>query len=162
MPMTTTPVPPGKSIDLFCDFFRKQITSIDAGDFSGLTNLCKRLLLCCILDALAKAAFPGEKESGKRFTRLVREYGSWSNSDRVSLTHLRKLLALSEVMQDPRFGAIKKIVDSMPTRSEHQDVALDEDPDFPQIDALWPRENGEPVKVRRPWAESLRHDYLFY
>lgn len=149
------------SIVQFCEFFRTEITSIDTGNISGLTSLCKRLLLCCILDTWAKAAFPNER-IGKRFSRLIREYGGWANSEKVSLTHLRKLLSLSERKNDQRFADIRRFTDAQPMWANFQEITLNQDPDFSQIDSLWPRENGVPMKIKNLWAEDIRHDYLFY
>lgn len=146
----------------FCEFFSTQITAINSGDFSRSPNVYKRLLLCCVLDALAKTAFPQEQKNAKRFTRLINDYAIWPDCHKVSLSHLRKLLSHPEA-KNPVFANVKAQVDSMPAQQDHDRVSLKGDPDFSNIDKIWPRKNGKPVKIKRKlWAESVRHDYLFY
>jgi hypothetical protein len=153
-------------IDRFCQFFSGQVASIDTGDFSGSPNVYRRLLLCCVFDALAKTAFPAEPKNSERFTRLIRDYGAWPDCHRVSLPHLRKLLSLPEALKDPAFADVRAFVESLPSQPSQNEAFLKADPAFSDIDNLWPKQNGKPVKLRvkhrNLWAKSIRHDALFY
>lgn len=53
-----------------------------------------KVLLCAIIDSLAKSRFSNISANGERFIKTVEECSEWSDCDRVSLLHLKRALEL--------------------------------------------------------------------
>jgi len=54
-----------------------------------------KVLLCAIIDSLAKSRFPNISSNGARFTQTVDECAEWPDSDRISLLHLKRALEVA-------------------------------------------------------------------
>lgn len=52
----------------------------------------RRLILCSLIDALAKAGFPLEHANRDRFVKVIDDYSGWEHKDRVSLPQLVLLI----------------------------------------------------------------------
>ena len=79
-----------EKINRFCDYFVGEVGSVPA----NASNLQKKLLFCCLIDTLGRAAFPLESSQHTRFVNLVNTFSCWELRKHVSMQQV--LLRLAE------------------------------------------------------------------
>jgi|GEM_PF-1752006 hypothetical protein len=144
----------------FIRYFRRQLTVIDSAQFTEKGSLYKKVLFVTVIDALSKTVYP-RKKPGDRFISLIRHYGEWKNCDRISLTHLVRLLE-----KLPDLEAFSKLREfALARRAKWGDgeiISLDKDPDYKEVQRLWPREEKYKQPLEKVDLNSLRHVRLLY
>lgn len=149
-----------KNILDYIRYFRDQVQLIDShcpktmdGDLHG------RILYMALLDAISHTVFAQEKNR-ERFVHFISEFCSWQECSRVSLSHLNKLVGKKlEPQLDPlRDFAIRSITQWIPAEK----VSLSRDPDFAEVEILWPRDDSKLIKIDGVWLNWLQHVHLLY
>ena len=92
-----------KSIDKFITFFRQQRLAVGQIEASPIY---RKILYLVQIDALSRAAFPGEKGHKDRVLKFLNEYSNWSIRDRVSAIHLQDSLKKNGKLSGPLFDLV--------------------------------------------------------
>lgn len=105
-----------ESIDQFCSYFEREAASIgrvcvtggaDTNTAAGNEFRYRKTLYATAIDTLAglrfhKSAYPQlSRRNRERFIRFLKEYGSWSEGDLVSLAFLKDELEASKLLDRP-------------------------------------------------------------
>lgn len=140
----------------FIKYFREQLKELEA---ATLSPLYKEICCVAILDALSKTIYPRENNR-PRFVRFFKNFSGWQHSDKISLTHLIRLLAKAP---RPEFNNLRKLAFSEMEKWERAKIIyLDQEPSFVDIQKQWPKEKDcfQPIDGVR--LENIRHDNLVY
>lgn len=147
-----------EKISKFISFFSKQLDIICNAKFSENEKLYKKILYIGIIDAISKSVCP-QKGNRKRFVSFVTQFSEWKDCERISLTHLAKLL---EKVPDTEIPELREFVHSNFNWREGDTIYLDKDPDYNTIRNLWPRDKESLKQIGDVAFESLTHVHLFY
>ena len=143
----------------FIGFFRRQLEVIDSAQFVEKGNLYKKVLLVGVIDALSKTISP-RKGNRDRFVSFIRHFAQWKDCERVSLPHLVRLL---EKVPDTDFSELRRFALSRFAKwAEGEEIYLDKDPDYSEVQKLWPKEKEYTKPLENLQLESLRHVHLLY
>jgi len=151
-------VPLEKKIATFMSAFSEHIKIISTIQVSRNPKRYKKILYVTALEAIAKVMYPN-KGSRERFIKLVHNWGDWNTAGRISLPHL---VAALERTSDGRFEQLRQFSYSkLNNWGSGGPVYLNKDPDFPEIQSLWPKDNKE-ILLERLALSKLRHVDLLY
>ena len=128
-----------------------------------------KVLLCAIIDSLAKSRFSNISANRERFIKTVEQCSEWQDCDRVSLLHLKRALELTEDIPD-EFSSLENWVAEalaerfrLSTRLISVHLTIAKDPVADQILACWP---VDAANVRKRIAgvsfEKLQHKNLLW
>ena len=146
------------NIDRFLGFFRNRLSEIRNLNCGESTALFRKNLYSSILDALSKTTSHPKKGNRERIVDFIRYFGGWAHCEKISLTHLVRLL---EKVPDPSFSGLKQYAFSLYDQwSEGEVIYLENDPDFDDVKTHWPREILKPFEDVQ--IEFLQHVNLFY
>ncbi|ABE45795.1 hypothetical protein [Polaromonas sp. JS666] len=119
-----------ESIDKFCEYFERQSAAIgcvtvstanDADSSAGSEFRYRKVLCLTAIDTLAglryhKSAYPQlSRQNRERFTRFVKEHGSWPEGELVSLPFLRDELKTLKLLHRPLGQHVTQKVDAHST-----------------------------------------------
>ncbi len=84
-------------ITRFLEFYKNQLTSIKNMDIGESANLFSKILYSSLLDSLSiSATHPNRgNKNRERIIEFIRNFCNWPDCDKVSLTHLKGLLAMT-------------------------------------------------------------------
>ena len=140
----------------FIEYFRDQLRELQAVE---LSSLYKETCYVAILDALSKTIYPRENNRS-RFVLFFKNFSGWQHSDKVSLTHLIRLLAKAP---RPEFNSLRKFAYSEITKWETgRIINLEQEPNFVDVQKRWPKEKDCFHPINGVSLESIRHDNLVY
>ncbi len=151
----------------FVAYFERQIQRVDAlreRTEEGSEEppvLLQKILYISILDALSRAPFLRAKPR-ERMVGFLLQFSSWGpDAERVSLPHLKRLLAL---VPDPAFESLRRFVhEALAAWPDSGDIQLSQDPDLGAVRKLWPREPQYQKPIGGELTlEFLQHTNLFY
>lgn len=148
------------NIILYIDYFRKHVQLVeDHCPKSRDGDLHSRILYSAILDAISTPLF-SQRTNRERMVSLINRFCDWPESERVSLSHLSKLVRTKteSVIQDLRNFSIRNM--SQWIRGEV--VLLSRDPLFSEVEGIWPQSNGKPILIDGVKLNQLQHCHLFY
>lgn len=146
-------------IDLFISFFHEQFNSIRSVQFKKYGKLYKKILYLAMIDTLSKTIYP-RKQNRDRFASFIRNFSTWKFCEKISLPHLVKLL---EIVPDPEFSNLRQFAFSRLDQWEEGNVIeLDREPDYTEVQKLWPRDKEQAKPIENVRLDFLRHDHLFY
>jgi len=158
-----------ENISRFISFFREQLGSISAICLSAPGDLLifKKILYVSMVDTLSKAAYPqlGSRNNRERFVTFIKNFVNWKYSEKISLPHLTVIL---ENTSDPGFSQLRQLANYQFNRwVQGEIIGLDKDPDYSDVNDLWPRDkNGKPkpIKVhgKQIRIDLLTHGSMFY
>lgn len=144
----------------YVSYFRDQVQSID--DHCPETmdgDLHSRILYMALLDAISRTvlAQEGNKE---RIIQFVSGFCDWPECNRVSLPHLCRLVGkrVDAQFASLRDFAIRNISKWIPSEK----VLLSRDPEFTEVEKLWPRDGDKIICIDGIWPQRLQHAYLLY
>jgi len=153
----------------FIDFNKEMIVSAVTDNNLKEQGVNAKLLLCSIIDSLAKSRFPDISGNGKRFRRTIESSANWKDCDRISLLHLKR--AIEVLSNDARFFAgLSERVDAVVQRNfktDNQslpaDVPIEKDLEENDILEFWPRDAKKScIKLGSISWEMLTHKSLFW
>ena len=146
-------------INPFISFFYEQFSSIRSAQFEKYDKLYKKILYVATIDTLSKTVYP-KKRNRDRFISFIRNFSTWEFCEKISLPHLAKLL---EIVPDPEFSNLRKFAFSHFDQWEEGFVIrLDKDPNYAEVQNLWPRDKEQVKPIENVQLDFLRHDHLFY
>ena len=149
----------GEDIQRFVGFFKRQLQVIESAQFAEKGDLYKKALLVSVIDALSKTVYP-RKGNRDRFVSFIRYFGKWKDCERISLPHLVRLL---EKVPDTDFSELRKFALSRFAEwPEGEVICLDKDPDYAEVQKLWPKEKEYTKPLENLQLDSLRHVHLLY
>ncbi|GGY54543.1 hypothetical protein GCM10011297_29150 [Bacterioplanes sanyensis] len=156
-----------KKIDRFVEFNKDMITSAVSGSNLESQGVNAKILLCSIIDSLAKSRFPGEA-NGARFQKTVKTSANWSNCDRISLLHLKRAIEVEQ--KDEQFADLNAWAEDAVRRDfPNSDSALsdqidiEKDPMPEEVLLRWPRDDkGRPIKLGSISLDKLTHKSLLW
>ncbi len=147
-----------KEVDRFLGYFRDKHSQIKSLTLEASDRLFKKALYMSLLDALSKTISYPKQGNRDRFVSLIEYFTDWTYKDRVSLTHLVKLL---KRIHAPEFSDLRefayKRLDSWPY---DEIIGLDDDPEFSEVRKLWPNHIPKPLEGIQ--LEFITHKNLFY
>lgn len=149
-----------RNIQDYIRYFRDQVILID--DHCPKTvagELHCRILYMALLDAISRTVF-SQEPNRDRFVNFVSEFCGWVECNRVSLSHLYKLVGkkLEPQIAPLRDFAIRCITQWIPAEK----VTLSRDPDFAEVENLWPRDEVKLLSIDGVWPNWLTHVHLLY
>lgn len=149
-------------IRTFMDAFGEHLKIISTIQVSRNARRYKKILYVTALEAIAKVRYPN-KGSRDRFIKLVHNCGDWNDAGRISLPHL---VAALERTSDGRFEPLRRFSYSkLHDWGSGGPVYLDNDPDLPEIQRLWPKDNKGMLLANqdvRLELSQLRHVEMLY
>lgn len=148
-----------EDIEGFVGFFSRQLQVIKSAQFAEKGDLYKKTLLVSIIDALSGTVYP-RKGNRDRFVSFIRYFGQWKDCEKVSLPHLVRLL---EKVPDTDFFELREFALSrLGEWPEGEVICLDRDPDYFEVQKLWPKERECTKPLGNLQLDSLRHVRLLY
>jgi hypothetical protein len=96
-------------IDRYREYHRDLIAHALSKGIRRYTAIHSNVLLCCILDRIAKAGAPNINQIGERFRTVVELHSGWEDTNRVSILHLSRALRSPDLPE--RFIEVKQRVD---------------------------------------------------
>jgi hypothetical protein len=146
-------------IDRFVTFYSGAVESAASLKEHRHGAKLRKICVVAILDAVSKAIFPTRRNKS-RFTELVKRFGAWSDCRRVSLPHLQALLAQAP---DPQFESLRLLVnEALASWISGTIIRLDQDLEYDEVRALWPKDQNLKTPVGRIVLEDLQHLSLLY
>lgn len=148
------------NIDRFLGFFRSRLQEIRNVDCGESTALFRKVLYSSLLDALSRTTSHPKRwnRNRERITEFIRTFCDWKDCERISLTHLVRLL---EKVPDPAFSSLRQYAFSLIDKwGEGEIVSLARDPEFRDVKSRWPKEFQKPLEDVQ--IEFLQHVNLFY
>ncbi|MDD5007976.1 MAG: hypothetical protein PHU49_09505 [Syntrophorhabdaceae bacterium] len=151
-----------ENIAAFLSAFDEHIRIIAGIQVNRNPKRYKKILYVTVLEAIAKVRYPS-KGARDRFVKLVHNCGDWNDADRVSLPHL---VAALERTSDPQFEPLRQFAYAgLRDWGSGGPVYLESDPDLPNIQSLWPKDNGGVLLANRDVhleLPQLRHVEMLY
>jgi len=151
-------------VDRFRQYHRDLIAHALSKGNHRFTAIHSNVLLCCILDRIAKAGAPHLDRIGDRFKAVVEQYADWADANRVSILHLARVL-MSPNLPDA-FNDVKRRVDHDLGRKlpEHQNqIFLTNDPLLHEVENYWPtNNNGNFIQIDGFVPELLTHSNMLW
>jgi hypothetical protein len=158
-----------RKIERFIQFYEEMILVAMAE--SNLRNqaIHSKVLLCSIIDSLAKSRFPEIKTNSQRFKQTIEELGGWAECDHISLLHLKRALDM-QVGTSERFSDLRNWTDSamaarfkVSNRLFSVPVPIFRDPNPDEVNSCWPvSATGQREKIRDISFEMLQHKHLLW
>ncbi|MDP4535594.1 hypothetical protein Q3O60_05300 [Alkalimonas collagenimarina] len=158
-----------KKINRFIEFNKAMITAAVSTNNLENQGVHAKILLCSIIDSLAKSRFPDKKTNGTRFQQTVKTSANWLDCDRISLLHLKRAIEI-EQQNDVQFADLNTWAEDVISRnfatsesdlSARIDIAKDPMPE--DVLALWPHdEMNQPIKLGGSSWDKLTHKNLLW
>lgn len=148
------------NIKRFISHFTKEIGQIK--EISGPSiETFRKTLYVSLIDAVSRSVYVRKKGNRDRFVSLIRNFSNWETKERVSLPHLIRLLELNP---DPVFEPVReKAFELFSTwQASWGNIPLTHDPEFKEIDKLWPKDKEYRMPIEGISLESLTHTHLLY
>lgn len=145
-------------VNTFTNVFKQHLNFVEKAKLSTYDSLYKKIICVGIIDILSKSVNPNEKSNKSRFTGFLKKYSPSELWNKISLTHLIKLLCLTE---NPEFSELEKYAKLAlgTTYSSKEPKASFIDHDFEKVEKLWPKEVKD---IKGITLQSLKHINLFY
>ena len=144
----------------YIQYFRDQVHLID--DHCPKTvdgELHSRILYMALLDAISHTLNPQAKNRD-RVVNFVSKFCDWAECNRVSLPHLYKLVGRN---LDPQIAPLREFAISCITQwIPAEKVLLSRDPEFIELENLWPRNGDTLLSIDGVWPNWLTHIHLLY
>ena len=142
----------------FFGYFRKELNLID--DIEGREyKIHKKIMYVSMIDTIAGLIYPtfGNKD---RFVSLLVNFGSWSESEYVSIPHLARALQLNP---SPEFNHLREYVFSEFDKWSQGDlIHINRDIPANIAGTHWPKGKNYNEAVNEVALESLKHAHLLY
>lgn len=149
-----------KNVDMFLNHFEERLNQVKSSDFELSNNLFKKILYVGFIDTLSKTTPYSKKGNRKRVVTFVQNFSKWDECERVSLTHLIKLLKKDP---SPEFSKVRDYAHSLYDKWKDWDcITLDRDPTYDEIKKLWPTSVTKPLEIENIQLDFLKHSNLFY
>lgn len=158
-----------EKIDRFIQFNQNMINATVTDDNLRNQGIHAKVLLCAIIDSLAKSRFPNISRNGDRFIQTVGECGEWPDSDRISLLHLKRAIEVIPTIPI-EFSNLENWADSAMQEkfrvtnrllSVHKQIS--EDPAPKEIDPIWPLDaSGSRMQLGDIAFKKLQHKNLLW
>ncbi|MFC3853505.1 hypothetical protein ACFOSD_11720 [Salinispirillum marinum] len=158
-----------EKVERFINFNRDRINSAFSDFNLNEQSVNAKILLCSIIDSLAKSRFPKISSNGERFKRTIQTSAKWNDCERISLLHLKRALQVSH--NDNRdFKSLSDWVDStvnicfnIDNKTLSTEIAISNDPEPKNVLKLWPHDkNNSPIKLGSIHWNQLTHKNLFW
>lgn len=157
-----------EKIERFIEFNRDMITTAVSENNLKNQGVNAKVLLCSIIDSLAKSRFPDEATNGARFKQTIQASANWMECERVSLLHLKRAIDVEEA--DVKFADLNAWAEDSirchfvtNNRILSARIEIGRDPRPEDVLALWPHDEMQrPIKLGRTSWENLTHKNLFW
>jgi hypothetical protein len=144
----------------YISYFRRQLKLV--GDYGSNTQdgeLHSRILHITILDAISRVVFTKETNRD-RIVKFVGDFCDWPESNRVSLSHLYKLVINKK---ENEYSPLRNfVIDSMSRWIPAEKILLTRDPIISEVEQLWPQANGKLLGIDGVCINWLQHSQLLY
>lgn len=139
-------------------YFREKFSAVSMIDEQvDPSSTFRRLLYISLIDALSRLIYPVKNKNRERFTSFVKNFADWDDSNRMSLTHLHRFLALNP---EPEYEKVRQYVKATINKWIPGDViTINSEPTFETIQKMWPRDNKWQQEIK---FESFQHLQLLY
>lgn len=142
----------------FFVYLKAQLDCIELIELDNL-KIHKKILYVSFIDAIAGLVYP-TYSNRERFIELIRNFGSWRHSDKVSVPHLMRALRLNP---DPSYNKIRALVtDSLSKWREGDQISLEHDLDSVKVGTHWPSGKKYEQPVEGATWMHLKHVELLY
>jgi hypothetical protein len=144
----------------YITYFRDHIESVAAHwEDSKEGGLHSRILYVAILDATSRTVF-GQEPNRERLVHFVERFCDWPECNRISLSHLHRLVVnkLDPELAPLRALAMERISSWTPAGK----IALTRDPLIAEVAAIWPRMDGKATIIDGVQLLRLQHSQLLY
>lgn len=147
------------AIDDFLSVFRHHLEFVYSAHLPKYEKLYKKTICIGVIDSLSKTVFPYEKSNRTRFVKFVEEFSRDYIWNKVSLSHLIRLLNLAHdpALDDLSNYALRVI--GNPDFTSMEPLATSVDPDYEEVRTLWP---SKIKNISGTSLEHLTHKHLFY
>lgn len=157
-----------EKVQRFRMFNQEMIQTATCEDNLQHQGIHAKILLCAIIDSLAKSRFPDIKYNGERFKQLVEQCCEWPEHDRISLLHLNRALALDS--SSPLFSDLKTWTEQevqknlkLTHRIISVSTAITQEPSIDLALEFWPMDSeNKPLKLRGHIPEKFQHLNLLW
>lgn len=122
--------------------------------------LYQKILYLSFFDSLSACIYPNVKSNKERFISLIDKFSTWKDGDRISTTHLGKMLAL---YHHPSFETIRKLVNDklISWQNNKSSILISEDFTYADLVKHWQNQSKDYVTI--PFKlEDFRHSNLLY
>ena len=158
-----------EKVDRFIHFNQSMINAAVTDGNLRDQGIHAKVLLCAIIDSLAKSRFSNINQNGRRFMQTVEECGEWSDNDRISLLHLKRALEVTSSIPT-EFSNLENYATSrmqekfqVTNRLLSVHKTISEDPSPTEIDAIWPVDaSGSRIRLGDISFEKLQHKNLLW
>ena len=159
-----------EKIHRFRGYNRTMIAAALAKSNRRYEGIPAKLILCSIFDSLSIAAFPKEKEVGKRYRDTIAVHSGWIDHDRVSLLQLCHVLDRLGSNIPQTFSQLHNWANSEKNRRfpiSHSlgsgEKFLSTDPTYQEVLNEWPHQSsGSPEKLDRRSPDQFTHRNLLW
>lgn len=142
----------------FFGYFRNELDLVD-GIGGREYKVHKKLVYVALLDTMAGLVFP-RLRNRRRFVELVKEFGAWSEWDKISTPHLVRALELNPA---PQFNEVRNIgLKHLASWSQGELKKLKDDLDYNVVRSKWPKDKESSQPLEGVALESLQHVQLLY
>lgn len=148
------------NISRYISYFRRQVQFTNDHCPNTIDGeLHSRILYMAILDAISRSVFFQEKNRD-RVVKFISEFCDWPENNRISLSHLSKLVTSKTNPQLARLRnyAIKNFNQWIPLER----ISLSRDPKFDDVALLWPRVGEKYINIDGVDLINLQHSHLLY
>lgn len=176
-------VKPYDPIEIFVTYFKEKIDAISNAKFGNhrdedqTVSDLKRLLFCCVIDAMSDVVDVPAEETNKnqgnrkdlqidkaRFLKAIMDYGGWVDCSRVCRPQLEALLL--DANKESKFDGVRNFIEKLPAwPSDGTSLAVVRkyDPKCADLEKVWPEEqNGELCKINKVNCRSITHAMFLY
>jgi hypothetical protein len=144
----------------YITYFRSQLQLIeDHCPNSRDGDLHKRILFSAILDAISRTVFIKEKNRD-RIVKFVNVFCDWSECNRVSLSHLYRLV--SNKSEQDLIPLRNFAIGSMTQWKRAEKILLKRDPVINEVEKYWPQVDSKPRTIDSVSLKLLQHSQLLY
>lgn len=158
-----------EKVDRFIQFNQSMINAAVTDGNLRDQAIHAKVLLCAIIDSLAKSRFSNISSNGARFTQTVDECAEWPDSDRISLLHLKRALEVALTVPSEFSNLENWAGSAMQERFRVTNRLLSvrrqisEDPAPAEVLAIWPVDtSGCPKRLGDINFEKLQHKNLLW
>jgi hypothetical protein len=156
-----------EKLDRFRIFISGQIQKALAQPNLKDQGIRAKILLCSIIDYMSKSIYPNEN-NGDRFRNFVSDYSAWDNWNRISLLHLVRAIEMAEEepegFSDLKNWAISELHLKFPPSGRLLAVnsSISKDPICEEVKKLWPKKNGNLLKLNGIRMDQFCHKNLLW
>lgn len=158
-----------EKVHRFIDYNRNIISSTLISENCENQGINAKILLCSVIDSLAKSRFPDMHRNGARFIRTIEESASWPDCERISLLHLRRAMEVAPELP-PVFAELEERTEQLlrhrlpiSNRILSSRIQITNDPHIDEIITIWPCDKaGQMLKLDRISLQDLTHKGLLW